>query len=189
MDANGPDQPMFMFTLQMCNEQSVQRVSSNTAIRPKSTLDFVPAGTNILYTALVNGTYSDCFGTRSMCYGACSITTTNSKIRDASLTLVFPTHTVDEDRQQIVGYLVEYAFKTLGLHCVSFVVHDGDRTLIEKYKLVYVALGSTTQHSHADTVVYHVHDSGLVEEGTKRKSNLIDGVWCDEVLLAIVEDE
>jgi len=67
---------------------------------------------------------------------------------------------------EVMRFIVDYAFRSIGLHRVSLGTFAVNERGINLYKKV-----------------------GFVEEGRIRKSQWIDGGWHDLILMGIVEDE
>ncbi|GBE85205.1 hypothetical protein SCP_0703910 [Sparassis crispa] len=66
----------------------------------------------------------------------------------------------------VLSFLVKFAFTELSLHRLSCTIFNGDEKLAALYKAC-----------------------GFVEEGRRRKANRVNGEWCDEILLSILEEE
>ncbi|OCH85638.1 hypothetical protein OBBRIDRAFT_797967 [Obba rivulosa] len=101
--------------------------------------------------------------------GYCNISVGSAKNRDGTLVLLLhPSRSgVEEERRtEIMDFIIDYAFKSLALHRLSYIVYDGDEKT------------ATWFQKH-----------GFVTEGRKRKANWIDGKWYDEISLGILEEE
>ncbi|KAA1469808.1 acyl-CoA N-acyltransferase [Dentipellis sp. KUC8613] len=99
--------------------------------------------------------------------GNTSLRGVDPKNRDADVGLM-----IDQEFQgkgygtEIMKWLVEYAFKGLGLHRLSLSVYGNNPAGIALYK-----------------------KTGFIQEGVKREALWIDGGWVDEIEMGIVDRE
>ncbi|KAF9050901.1 acyl-CoA N-acyltransferase, partial [Rhodocollybia butyracea] len=99
--------------------------------------------------------------------GTTSITMTHPKNRDGIFTIMLsPKFWGRGYGEEVTRWVVDYAFRSLGLHRVSLGVFDGNERAKKMYQKV-----------------------GFVEEGRKRKVNWINGHWEDNVLMGILQEE
>ncbi|KAF5382608.1 hypothetical protein D9615_002966 [Tricholomella constricta] len=99
--------------------------------------------------------------------GAASLAVDSVKNRDVNLGIgLLPDVWNKGYGTEATRFLVDYAFRDLGVHRVSLNVLENNKGAIEMYKKI-----------------------GFVEEGRRRKANWLDGKWHDSVYMGILEED
>ncbi|KAG5638173.1 hypothetical protein H0H81_001470 [Sphagnurus paluster] len=99
--------------------------------------------------------------------GAASLTVASTKNWDIELGIgLLPDVWNKGYGAEATRFLVDYAFKDLGVHRVSLGVLENNKGAIEMYKKI-----------------------GFVEEGRRRKANWLDGVWHDSIYMGILDED
>ncbi|KAF9046328.1 acyl-CoA N-acyltransferase [Panaeolus papilionaceus] len=99
--------------------------------------------------------------------GAASITIANIKNRDVNFGIgLIPEVWNKGYGSEVTEFLVDYAFKNLGVHRISLGVFETNPGAVKLYKKI-----------------------GFSEEGRKRKANFFDGKWVDSIYMGLLEEE
>ncbi|PPQ68324.1 hypothetical protein CVT24_004804 [Panaeolus cyanescens] len=99
--------------------------------------------------------------------GAASITIANIKNRDVNFGIgLIPEVWNKGYGSEVTEFLVDYAFKNLGVHRISLGVFETNPGAVKLYKKI-----------------------GFSEEGRKRKANFFDGKWIDSIYMGLLEEE
>lgn len=121
--------------------------------------------------------------------GMCNLWYTggNAKNRDGSLGIsIKPDYWNQGYGSEVLEFVLEYAFRWLGLHRVSLGVFESNKGAIKSYEKLWVY---TTSEMGWIANGLLLISSGFVIEGRKRKANWADGGWEDILDMAILEEE
>ncbi|KAF9468574.1 acyl-CoA N-acyltransferase [Collybia nuda] len=99
--------------------------------------------------------------------GAASITVESPKNRDVALGIgILPGAWNKGYGTEATRFLVDYAFRSLGVHRVSLNVIESNIGAVALYKKI-----------------------GFIEEGRRRKSIWLNGTWQDSIYMGLLEEE
>ncbi|KAG5642148.1 hypothetical protein DXG03_003552 [Asterophora parasitica] len=151
--------------LAIANNPLVQRTLIDEHVVPRSERFAIKleeiANEALLYVVL------EAVGSPGIVIGAASLAVGSVKNRDVNLGIgLIPDVWNKGYGAEATRFLVDYAFKDLGVHRVSLGVLENNQGAFEMYKKV-----------------------GFVEEGRRRQANWLDGKWHDSILMGIVADE
>ncbi|KAL6302021.1 hypothetical protein BKA93DRAFT_827835 [Sparassis latifolia] len=141
----------------------VQQAVSNDYVGMRTKFVLEPPAVTALLRAQVTAIADMQYGNPRP-VGYCSITLGSPKNQDGTVTVVL---TADYPAyRHVLSFLVKYAFTELSLHRLSCTIFNRDEKLAALYKTY-----------------------GFVEEGRRRKANRVNGEWCNEILLSVLEEE
>lgn len=119
--------------------------------------------------------------------GVASITSSNPRNRDGMYGIsIKPDFWGKGFGTEVTKFMVDHAFRWLGLHRLSLNVLGTNHGAIHLYQKMSVCLQVVVRSAGADPVFDY---GGFVEEGRKRQSNWVNGAWEDVLSMGLLENE
>jgi len=156
----------FDLILDLYNDVSVQSTMTYDYVVPRGS-KFVESIRANLENCLMGAIIETKDGGDFVGYTLIQTSTANVKNRDGTFGIaLLPQFWGRGYGKEVTKFMVDYAFRWLGLHRISLDVFENNRSAIALYLIV-----------------------GFVEEGRKRKGIWINGSWQDVISMGILEEE